>query len=180
MPSHSEGPGIWLSVWRFLLTHCLYERAGKVLARLCGSAGTPEPLLLAYAIGTKFAWRGPFEPTVFGISDQVRLKLTCSATEAIYSLEILYIASRGIILSRQRTTKALIRLRGCTGWSAPLLFAYRKNRFSDHDAHLLLIGRNCENPKSCHTSFSSGRMSGVFKDENVFSVCSLPGEIIVY
>ena len=33
MPSHSEGPGIWLSVWRFLLTHCLYERAAKVLAR---------------------------------------------------------------------------------------------------------------------------------------------------
>ena len=26
MPSHSEGPGIWFSVWRFLLTHCLYER----------------------------------------------------------------------------------------------------------------------------------------------------------
>ena len=22
MPSHSEGQGIWLSVWRFLLTHC--------------------------------------------------------------------------------------------------------------------------------------------------------------
>ena len=34
------------------------------------------------------------------------------------------IASRGIILSRQRTTKALIRLHGCTGWSAHLLFAY--------------------------------------------------------
>ena len=39
MPSHSEGPGIWLSVWRFLLTHCLYERAA--------------------AIRTKFSWRGP-------------------------------------------------------------------------------------------------------------------------
>ena len=36
MPSHSVGPGIWLSVWRFLLTHCLYERAAKVLARLRG------------------------------------------------------------------------------------------------------------------------------------------------
>ena len=29
-----------------------------------------------------------------------------------------------IILSKQRTTKALLRLWGCTGWSAPLLFAY--------------------------------------------------------
>ena len=36
MPSHSEGPGIWLSVWRFLLTHCLYERVAEVLARLRG------------------------------------------------------------------------------------------------------------------------------------------------
>ena len=34
MPSHSEGLGIWLSVWRFLLTHCLYKRAAEVLARL--------------------------------------------------------------------------------------------------------------------------------------------------
>ena len=59
MPSHLEGPGIWLSVWRFLLTHCLYERAAKVLARLRGCAGSPEPSLLAKAISTKFAWRGP-------------------------------------------------------------------------------------------------------------------------
>ena len=59
MPSHSEGPGIWLSVWRFLLTHCLYKRAAEVLARLRGCAGSPEPSLLAQAISTKFAWRGP-------------------------------------------------------------------------------------------------------------------------
>ena len=36
MPRHSEGPEIWFSDWRFLLTHCLYERAAKVLARLRG------------------------------------------------------------------------------------------------------------------------------------------------
>ena len=59
MPSHSERPGIRLSVWRFLLTHCLYERAAKVLARLRGCAGSPEPSLLAQALSTKFAWRGP-------------------------------------------------------------------------------------------------------------------------
>ena len=34
------------------------------------------------------------------------------------------LTSIGIILSKRRTTKALIRLRGCAGWSAPLLFAY--------------------------------------------------------
>ena len=60
MPSHPAGPGIWLSVWRFLLTHYLYERAAEVLARLRGCAGSPEPSLLACAISTKFAWRGPF------------------------------------------------------------------------------------------------------------------------
>ena len=32
--------------------------------------------------------------------------------------------SIGITLSRQWTTKALIRLCGCAGWPAPLLFAY--------------------------------------------------------
>ena len=47
MPSHSEGPGIWLSVSRFLLIHSLYERAAKVLARLRRCAGSPEPSLLA-------------------------------------------------------------------------------------------------------------------------------------
>ena len=29
-----------------------------------------------------------------------------------------------LVLSKQRTTKVLIRLRRCAGWSAPLLFAY--------------------------------------------------------
>ena len=39
------------------------------------------------------------------------------------------LASRGIVLSRQQTTKALIRLGGCAGRFAPLLLAYGKNRF---------------------------------------------------
>ena len=53
------------------------------------------------------------------IFDQVTFKPSCSATEAT-----LDIASIHIILPKQRTTKVLIRLRGCVGWSAPLLFAY--------------------------------------------------------
>ena len=61
---------------------------------------------------------------VFGSFDQVRLKLACSATEASMRFEILVTETRDITLSRQRTTKALIRLRGYAGWSAPLLFAY--------------------------------------------------------
>ena len=45
-----------------------------------------------------------------GVSDQVRLKPTCSATEASMRFQILVTETRDITLSRQRTTKALIRL----------------------------------------------------------------------
>ena len=58
------------------------------------------------------------------IFDQVTFKPDCSATEASSNLVTLDRASIHIILSKQRTTKVLIRLRGCAGWSAPLLFAY--------------------------------------------------------
>ena len=51
-------------------------------------------------------------------------------------------SSKASILSRQRTTKALIRLRGCASWSAPLLFAYGINRFS-HDVAQMYTCR-CE------------------------------------
>ena len=52
------------------------------------------------------------------------------------NLPLLAIASRGIILSRQWTTKVLIRLHGCAGWSAPLFFTYGINRFSHNVAHI--------------------------------------------
>ena len=70
--------------------------------------------------------------SVFRIFDKVRHNPACSATELSWSLEISDIETRSIILSRKQTTKALIRLHRCTGWSAPLLFAYGINRFS-HD-----------------------------------------------
>ena len=54
----------------------------------------------------------------------------CSTTQMSESHDIADKETRHIILSRQRTTKALIRLRGCADWSAPLLFAYGLNRFS--------------------------------------------------
>ena len=50
---------------------------------------------------------GSFRPPTF--------KLACSAIEASMRLEILVTETRYITLSRQRTTKALIRLRGCAG-----------------------------------------------------------------
>ena len=76
---------------------------------------------------------------VFGVSDQVWLKPACSTSEVIWSLEILDLARIDIILSRQRTIKALIRLRGCAGWSAPFLFAYCINRFSHDVAHIRIM-----------------------------------------
>ena len=48
---------------------------------------------------------------------------------------------RSYVEIRQRTTKALIRLRGWAGWSAPLLFAYCINRFPRDVAHLQVTDR---------------------------------------
>ena len=73
--------------------------------------------------------------SVFRVCDHIRLNPPGSATEARQRLEISDIETRGIILSRQWTTKVLIRLRGYAGWSASLLFAYDKNRFSHDVAH---------------------------------------------
>ena len=52
---------------------------------------------------------------VFGVSDQLRLKPACAASEAREGVEISDIETIGIILVRQRTTKALIGLGGCAG-----------------------------------------------------------------
>ena len=75
-------------------------------------------------INAKVNWATSRENLSSEIFDQVRFKPACSATEASKSLETLDIASIHILLSEQRTTKVLISLRGCAGWSAPLLFAY--------------------------------------------------------
>ena len=62
---------------------------------------------------------------VFRVFHQVRLKPACAATEATYRFEISDIEARDVILSRQRTTKVLIRLRGY-------------GRFCHDVAHILL------------------------------------------
>ena len=54
-------------------------------------------------------------------SDKAGLKPVSSATETSCNIEISLEASLYMILSNQRITKALIRLRECAGWSAPLL-----------------------------------------------------------
>ena len=57
------------------------------------------------------------------VCNQIRLNLACSATEASKNFRIVDITSIDIIFSRRWTTKTLISLRGCVGWSVFLLFA---------------------------------------------------------
>ena len=63
---------------------------------------------------------------IFGDSDEIRLQPVRSATETGKSTEILCVESLDTILYRQQLTNALIRLWGCAGWSAPLLFSCNK------------------------------------------------------
>ena len=64
---------------------------------------------------------------VFGVSDKARRKpvssATCECTETSLKIEKSFVAGLDMlhILSNKRITKALIRLRVCAGWSAPLL-----------------------------------------------------------
>ena len=90
--------------------------------------------------------------SVFGVCDQVRLKLACTATEARWRLEISDIETRGTILSRQRIiannkgadqTVPTCRLI-CTYQPAPLLFAYGINRFSHDVDHMRVSGLSSE------------------------------------
>ena len=75
------------------------------------------------------------EKTVFRVSDHARLKPTYSVTEISKNAEILRITSLSIILYWELTIKALIKLRGCVGWSVPLMFACSYVRFSLDTVH---------------------------------------------
>ena len=73
-----------------------------------------------------------------------KLKPACAATEASQRHGILDIETRDSILSRQRITKVLIRLRG----SVPLLFPYGKSGFSHDMAQIESICSFTEDSKS--------------------------------
>ena len=60
---------------------------------------------------------------VFGLSDKARLKPVPSATETSENSKFSLVARLDMILSNKLMSKALIRLGGCAGWSASLLFA---------------------------------------------------------
>ena len=66
--------------------------------------------------------------TVFGVSEKGSFELVSSATETSKNIEIPPVASLHMILFKKQITKALIRLRGCAGWSAPVLFANHRRQ----------------------------------------------------
>ena len=70
--------------------------------------------------------------SVFRVSFKVRFKPACSATETIQEIGSWLVASLYTMLFKKRihVTKVLIR------WSAPLLFAHPKDRFSHVETHI--------------------------------------------
>ena len=86
-------------------------------------------------IKTHLIWASSRENLSSVVCDKVRPG--CSATETSERLETLGLATIGIILPKQQTTKLLIRLCGYTVWSEPLLFTYGINRLSHDVAHLI-------------------------------------------
>ena len=100
-----------------------FEHKAKTLVRLGGCPGWSESSLGAQVILLVLLCGGQYtslvtRKPVFRVCDQLRLKPACSATDTSLGLEISAIASRGIILSREQTTKALIILCGCACWSS--------------------------------------------------------------
>ena len=89
------------------------------LPMLPGEAGTR--LLQTVRVGEKvhiIIWASPREKLSSGFPTK-----RDSNQPAQLQIEISFVASLDMIHSNKQITKALIRLHGCTGWSAPMLFA---------------------------------------------------------
>ena len=66
--------------------------------------------------------------------DKARFQTASPATETSYEISLRQVK----IWYYTRITKGLIKLCGCTGWSAPLLFSHPKDKFSPAEAHIIL------------------------------------------
>ena len=78
--------------------------------------------------------------TDFGVSDKAtRFKPISSAKETSQNSEIWLEANLDMIDSDKGIAKALIRLRGCAGWSATLLFINPRRQVSRVEAHILFL-----------------------------------------
>ena len=122
-----------LGLWRILKDKTALRRAIDIraISRACRFpflCGKPETTMYASPIVSTWKYIRATSREILSseLFDQGKLKSACSdtCTRTSESLGISDIVQVGAILSRQRTIKLQIRLRGCTGWSAPLLFAY--------------------------------------------------------
>ena len=91
-----------------------------------------------------YIWAMTWQNVSSGVTDQARHKPACAATE------ISAIESRDIILSKQRITKALIRLCGCAGWSESLLFAYDIRHIFNGPAHIYKLHKVLNKLQTLH------------------------------
>ena len=91
----------------------------------------------------------PITRTVSGVGDQVWLKPSCSQRHKLardLKFRIHNGNKRCYTIKAANNTKVLIRLHGCAGRSAPLLFAYGINRFS-HDMAHISAGKSTQVPE---------------------------------
>ena len=79
---------------------------------LIPSVGTIIVIIMPYHLGSVL------RKHVYKICDHVWLYTACSATEVGYNIKI-YHKTNLVVLASGRISKALIRLQGCAGWSAP-------------------------------------------------------------
>ena len=73
--------------------------------------------------------------------DQIRHEPAYSDTAISEDIKTIHMATLAIIpfiyLYIERITKTLIRMQGCTGWSAPLLFVCNKIEFSGDAVNIM-------------------------------------------
>ena len=96
--------------------------------------------IMACTCNMKFKMGRDATKPIFKISDKLRFKPACSATETSWKVETSLAASLDMILSKKRITKMLIRLRGCAGWSTPLLVAnLQRQVFSQRGPNMTIV-----------------------------------------
>ena len=86
MRSHPVGLVVWFLVGSFVYHHTSCVWTAKVLARLCGCAGSSEPSLVAYVISTIISWAGSNDVETLSFSIQklflLRFRMNCLKIEA--------------------------------------------------------------------------------------------------
>ena len=127
MRSHSVGLDVWFLVGPFVYFHTLCVRTAKARARLRGCAGSPEPLLVAYAIRTIISWAGSYHLSTMAtytclanVQNHLSLRMTKPTTWHVRSAKtrvfaLRSVGSQGPNISSGRQRR-LIRLGVSPGW----------------------------------------------------------------